>query len=107
MDYKQLINDLRNRLDAYKFFDEERLRLLKISIDLQIANRELSDLNSDNSEIFKASLYVQSARDNYDRMYCKYENSIIEIEKVSQDIKALLNYVNDLESEIIKLKSTL
>lgn len=107
MDYKQLISDLRNKLDAYKFFNEERLSLLKISLDLQIASRALKDLSPIHEEISNAYLYVKSARDNYDKMYCKYETSIIEIEKVSQDIKALLNYVSDLEAEIKKLNSTL
>lgn len=107
MDYKQLINDLRNKLDAYKFFDEERLSLLKVALDLQIVNRALEDLKGFDNEIDKAQLYVEQAKNEYSKMFAKYELAAIDIENIRMQIGTLLLYVNDLEKEVIKLKSTL
>lgn len=107
MDYKQTINDLRNKLDAYKYFDEERLKLLKIGIDLQIINRALSDLKSFNNEINQAQIYVENAKDEYHKMFAKYELAAIEMENMRIQIGTLLLYIKDLEEEVVKLKSTL
>ena len=107
MDYKQLINDLRNKLDAYKFFDEERLSLLKVALDLQIINRALEDLKGFDNEIDKAQLYVEQAKNEYSKMFAKYELAAIEMENMRMQIGTLLLYVNDLEKEVVKLKSTL
>ena len=107
MDYKQLISDLRNKLDAYKFFDEERLSLLKVALDLQIINRALTDLKGFDNDIDKAQLYVEQAMNEYSKMFAKYELAAIDIENMRMQIGALLLYVSDLESEIKKLNSTL
>lgn len=107
MDYKQIINDLRNKLDAYKFFDEERLSLLKVALDLQIVNRALQDLKGFDYEIDKAQIYVEQAKNEYSKMFAKYELAAIEMENMRMQIGTLLLYVSDLENEVIKLKSTL
>ena len=107
MDYKQLISDLRNKLDAYKFFDEERLSLLKVALDLQIINRALTDLKGFDNDIDKAQLYVEQAMNEYSKMFAKYELAAIDIENMRMQIGALLLYVNDLESEVKKLNSTI
>ena len=111
MDYKQLISDLRNKLDAYKFFDEERLSLLKVALDLQIINRALIDLKSfeyiSDNEINEAQIYVEQAMNEYSKMFAKYELAAIDIENMRMQIGALLLYVSDLEAEIKKLNSTL
>ena len=107
MDYKQLISDLRNKLDAYKFFDEERLSLLKVALDLQIINRALTDLKGFDNDIDKAQLYVEQAMNEYSKMFAKYELAAIDIENMRMQIGALLLYVSDLEAEIKKLNSTL
>jgi len=107
MDYKQLITDLRNKLDAYKFFDEERLNLLKVALDLQIINRALIDLKSFDSEINEAQTYVEQAMNEYSKMFAKYELAAIDIENMRMQIGTLLLYVSDLEAEIKKLNSTL
>ena len=107
MDYKQLITDLRNKLDAYKFFDEERLSLLKVALDLQIINRALTDLKGFDNDIDKAQLYVEQAMNEYSKMFAKYELAAIDIENMRMQIGALLLYVSDLEAEVKKLNSTL
>ena len=107
MDYKQLISDLRNKLDAYKFFDEERLSLLKVALDLQIINRALIDLKSFDSEINEAQIYVEQAMNEYSKMFAKYELAAIDIENMRMQIGALLLYVSDLEAEVKKFNSTL
>lgn len=107
MDYKQLISDLRNKLDAYKFFDEERLSLLKVALDLQIINRALTDLKGFDNDIDKAQLYVEQAMNEYSKMFAKYELAAIDIENMRMQIGTLLLYVSDLEAEVKKLNSTL
>ena len=107
MDYKQLISDLRNKLDAYKFFDEERLSLLKVALDLQIINRALTDLKGFDNDIDKAQLYVEQAMNEYSKMFAKYELAAIDIENMRMQIGSLLLYVNDLEAEVKKFNSTL
>ena len=107
MDYKQLISDLRNKLDAYKFFDEERLSLLKVALDLQIINRALTDLKGFDNDIDKAQLYVEQAMNEYSKMFAKYELAAIDIENMRMQIGALLLYVSDLEAEVKKFNSTL
>ena len=107
MDYKQLITDLRNKLDAYKFFDEERLSLLKVALDLQIINRALIDLKGFDNDIDKAQLYVEQAMNEYSKMFAKYELAAIDIENMRMQIGALLLYVSDLEAEVKKFNSTL
>ena len=107
MDYKQLISDLRNKLDAYKFFDEERLSLLKVALDLQIINRALTDLKGFDNDIDKAQIYVEQAMNEYSKMFAKYELAAIDIENMRMQIGALLLYVSDLEAEVKKFNSTL
>ena len=107
MDYKQLISELRNKLDAYKFFDEERLSLLKVALDLQIINRALTDLKGFDNDIDKAQLYVEQAMNEYSKMFAKYELAAIDIENMRMQIGALLLYVSDLEKEVKKFNSTL
>ena len=107
MDYKQLISDLRNKLDAYKFFDEERLSLLKVALDLQIINRALTDLKGFDNDIDKAQLYVEQAMNEYSKMFAKYELAAIDIENMRMQIGTLLLYVSDLEAEVKKFNSTL
>lgn len=107
MDYKQLISDLRNKLDAYKFFDEERLSLLKVALDLQIINRALTDLKGFDNDIDKAQIYVEQAMNEYSKMFAKYELAAIDIENMRMQIGALLLYVSYLEKEVKKLNSTL
>lgn len=107
MDYKKVINDLQNKLNAYKFFDEERLSMLKVLVDLQIINRNLIELKGFDDQINDAQLYVQQAMNEYNKMYAKYELAAIEMENMRMQIGTLLLYIQDLEKENIKLNSSL
>jgi len=107
MNYKELINDLQNKLNAYKFFDNERLSLLKVALDLQIINRALTDLKGFDNEINQAQIYVEQAMNEYSKMYAKYELAAIELETMRMQIGTLLLYVNDLEKEVKKLNSSI
>lgn len=107
MNYKKLITELQQKNDAYRFFDEERLNLLKISLDLQIANRNLDDLKGFDSNIADAQMIVFLAKDNFDKMFSKYELASIEMENMRMNIGTLLLYVQDLEKEVVKLNSIL
>jgi hypothetical protein len=107
MNYKELINDLQNKLNAYKFFDDERLSLLKVALDLQIINRALTDLKGFDNEINQAQIYVEQAMNEYSKMFAKYELAAIELETMRMQIGTLLLYVNDLENEVKKLNSSL
>ena len=107
MNYKELINDLQNKLNAYKFFDDERLSLLKVALDLQIINRALTDLKGFDNEINQAQIYVEQAMNEYSKMFAKYELAAIEMETMRMQIGTLLFYVNDLENEVKKLNSSL
>jgi hypothetical protein len=107
MNYKELINDLQNKLNAYKFFDDERLSLLKVALDLQIINRALTDLKGFDNEINEAQIYVEQAMNEYSKMFAKYELAAIELETMRMQIGTLLLYVNDLEKEVIKLNSNI
>jgi hypothetical protein len=107
MNYKELINDLQNKLNAYKFFDDERLSLLKVALDLQIINRALTDLKGFDNEINQAQIYVEQAMNEYSKMFAKYELAAIELETMRMQIGTLLLYVNDLEKEVIKLNSNI
>lgn len=107
MDYKKLIHELQQKNDVYRYFDDQRLDLLKISLDLQIAERNLYDLKGFDSNISDAQLVVFLAKDNFDKMFCKYELAAIEIENMRIQTGTLLLYVKDLEDEIVKLNSSL
>jgi len=107
MNYKELINDLQNKLNAYKFFDDERLSLLKVALDLQIINRALTDLKGFDNDINQAQIYVEQAMNEYSKMFAKYELAAIELETMRMQIGTLLLYVNDLENEVKKLNSSL
>jgi hypothetical protein len=107
MDYKKLITELQQKNDAYRFFDEERLNLLKISLDLQIAHRNLDDLKGFDSNIADAQLIVFLAKDNFTKMFAKYELAAIEMETMRMHVGTLLLYVQDLEKEIVKLNSSI
>lgn len=107
MNFKEIINELQKKNDAYRFFDDERLNLLKISLDLQIANRNLYDLKGFDSNIADAQMVVCLAKDNFDKMFSKYELASIEMENMRLQIGTILIYVKELEKEIEKLNSTL
>lgn len=98
--YKQYVKELNDELDSFKYFYEERLRLLMISVDLQIANRELKDLVGFDERVDEAASKVQAAKDSFDTMFVKYETAIIKYDKIRNETMALIGYLKDLEKQV-------
>lgn len=98
--YKQYVKELNDQLESFKYFQEERLRLLMISVDLQIANRELNDLVGFDERVDEAASKVAIAKESFDTMFVRYETAIIKYDKIRNETMALLEYLKDLEKQI-------
>ena len=95
MSKQQYIQDLQSSLDAYKYFESERLKMLKCSLDLQIVLGDLQDIG--NSEIHDLIL---SAKENYNTMFTRYEQSLIALTQFKIETLGLIEYVKDLEKQL-------
>jgi hypothetical protein len=98
--YKNHLNNLQSQLEGLRYFQEERLKLLMIGIDLQIINRELEDLKGYDETIDKASELTTKAKELHDTMFARYEASIIQLDIVISDAMALCEYTKDLEKQL-------
>ena len=98
--YKNHLNNLQSQLEGLRYFQEERLRLLMLGIDLQIINRELEDLKGYDETIDKASILTTKAKDLHDTMFARYEASTIQLDIVRSEAMALCEYTKDLEKQL-------
>lgn len=98
--YKEYVKQLNNELESFKYFQEERLRLLMISVDLQIANRELNDLIGFDERVDEAASKVSIAKESFDTMFVRYETAMINFDKIRNETIALLEYLKDLEKQV-------
>ena len=98
--YKNHLNNLQSQLEGLRYFQEERLRLLMLGIDLQIINRELEDLKGFDDNIDKASALTTKAKEFHDTMFARYEASIIQLDIVRSEAMALCEYTRDLEKQL-------
>jgi hypothetical protein len=98
--YKNHLNNLQSQLEGLRYFQEERLKLLMLGIDLQIINRDLEDLKGYDETIDKASALTTKAKKLHDTMFSRYEASIIQLDIVRSDAMALCEYTNDLEKQL-------
>jgi hypothetical protein len=98
--YKNHLNNLQSQLEGLRYFQEERLRLLMLGIDLQIINRELEDLKGYDETIDKASSLTTKAKELHDTMFARYEASIIQLDIVRSEAMALCEYTKDLEKQL-------
>ena len=98
--YKNHLNKLQSQLEGLRYFQDERLRLLMIGIDLQIINRDLEDLKGYDETIDKASTLTTKAKELHDTMFARYEASIIQLDIVRSDAMALCEYAKDLEKQL-------
>jgi hypothetical protein len=98
--HKNHLNNLQSQLEGLRYFQEERLRLLMLGIDLQIINRELEDLKGYDETIDKASILTTKAKELHDTMFARYEASIIQLDIVRSDAMALCEYTKDLEKQL-------
>ena len=100
MSKHQYINDLQSKLEAFKYFEQERLKMLMVGIDLQIALRELEDKNFRNEEIDFAIKTLSEAKDAYDAMFSRYEIATIKLTEIRDNCLALSRYTLDLEKQL-------
>jgi hypothetical protein len=98
--YKNHLNNLQCQLEGLRYFQEERLRLLMLGIDLQIINRELEDLKGYDETIDKASILTTKAKELHDTMFARYEASIIQLDIIRSEALALCEYTKDLEKQL-------
>ncbi len=98
--YKNHLNNLQSQLEGLRYFQEERLRLLMLGIDLQIINRDLEDLKGYDETIDKASILTTKAKELHDTMFARYEAATIQLEIVRSDAMALCEYTKDLEKQL-------
>jgi hypothetical protein len=98
--YKNHLNNLQSQLEGLRYFQEERLKLLMLGIDLQIINRELEDLKGYDETIDKASTLTTKAKELHDTMFARYEASTIQLDIIRSDAMALCEYTKDLEKQL-------
>jgi hypothetical protein len=98
--HKNHLNNLQSQLEGLRYFQEERLRLLMLGIDLQIINRELEDLKGYDETIDKASILTTKAKELHDTMFARYEASTIKLDIVRSEAMALCEYTKDLEKQL-------
>ena len=98
--YKNHLNNLQSQLEGLRYFQEERLRLLMLGIDLQIINRELEDLKGFDDNIDRASALTTKAKELHDTMFARYEASTIQLDIVRSEAMALCEYTKDLEKQL-------
>ena len=98
--YKNHLNNLQKQLEGLRYFQEERLRLLMLGIDLQIINRELEDLKGFDDNIDKASELTTKAKELHDTMFARYEAATMQLDIVRNDAMALCEYTRDLEKQL-------
>ena len=99
-DYKNHLNSLRSQLDGLRYFQEERLKLLMLGIDLQIVNRDLKDLKGYDETIDKASALTTKAKELHDTMFSRYEAATIQLDIVRSNAMVLCEYTKDLEKQL-------
>ena len=99
-DYKKHLNNLQSQLEGLRYFQDERLKLLMLGIDLQIINRELEDLKGFDDNIDKASALTTKAKELHDTMFARYEAATMQFDIVRNDAMALCEYTRDLEKQL-------
>ena len=100
MSKHQYINDLQSKLEAFKYFEQERLKMLMVGIDLQIALRELQDIENKTPELEFAVHTLSEVKRNYDSMFVKYETATIKLTEIRDNCLALSRYTLDLEKQL-------
>jgi len=98
--YKNHLNNLQSQLEGLRYFQEERLKLLMLGIDLQIINRDLKDLTGFDDNIDKASALTTKAKELFDTAFVRYEAATIQLDIVRSDAMALCEYTKDLEKQL-------
>jgi len=98
--HKNHLNHLQSQLEGLRYFQEERLKLLMLGIDLQIINRDLEDLKGYDQTIDKASMLTTKAKELHDTMFARYEAATIQLDIVRSEAMLLCEYTRDLEKQL-------
>jgi len=98
--HKNHLNNLQSQLEGLRYFQDERLKLLMLGIDLQIINRDLEDLKGYDETIDEASMLTAKAKELFDTAFVRYEAAIIQLDIVRNDAMALCEYTKDLEKQL-------
>ena len=105
MSYKQYVRGLEEQLEAYKFFSDESLELLKVSLDLSIVTNELwarAQKFRGREEYDELMMFVEKltdAKKGYDTMYTKYNLSTRALDELRLTATALGRIVIDYEQQ--------
>jgi len=105
MSYKQYVLGLEQQLEAYKYFNDENLKLLKVSLDLSIVSNELWARaqkfrgREEYDELMEFVDKLTDAKKGYDTMYTKYNLSTRALDDLKFTATALGRIVMDYEQE--------
>lgn len=105
MSYKQYVQGLEKELEAYKYFSDENLELLKLSLDLSIVSNELWERaqkfrgKDGYDELMMFVDKLNEAKKGYDTMYTKYNLSTIALRELRLSALALGRIVMEYEQE--------
>lgn len=106
MSYKHYVKGLEQQLEAYKYFCDENLGLLKISVDLSIVYNELWERafkfkgKEGYDELMLFVNKLSDAKDGYDIMYTKYKHAIVVFAELKSHTQKLAEVVLKYESEL-------
>jgi len=105
MSYKQYVRELEHQLEAYQYFNDENLKLLKVSLDLSIVSNELWARaqkfrgREEYDELMEFVDKLTDAKKGYDTMYTKYNLSTRALDDLKFTATALGRIVMDYEQE--------
>jgi len=105
MGHKDYIISLEKQLEGYKYFNDENLDLLKVSLDLSIVTNELwarAQKFRGREEYDELMLFVEKltdAKKGYDTMYTKYNLSTRALDELRLTATALGRIVMEYEQE--------
>ena len=98
--YKNHLNNLQSQLEGLRYFQEERLKLLSLGIDLQVISHDLQDLKGFDANIDKASELTDKAKEFFDTAFVRYESAIIQLDIIRNEAMMLCQYTRDLEKQL-------
>jgi hypothetical protein len=105
MKHKDYIISLEKQLEAYQYFNDENLKLLKVSLDLSIVSNELWARaqkfrgREEYDELMEFVDKLTDAKKGYDTMYTKYNLSTRALDDLKFTATALGRIVMDYEQE--------
>jgi hypothetical protein len=105
MGHKDYIISLEKQLEGYKYFNDENLDLLKVSLDLSIVSNELwarAQKFRGREEYDELMLFVEKltdAKKGYDTMYTKYSLATRALDELRLNTIALGRIVVDYEQQ--------